>query len=106
MSYEPRLRRSTADKITQFLQATYPSRTTYLAAVDEVRAALDRLAVSPKQATSPPGLFEKRPIFRFELCADGVPRVVQVCFCFDPEDSTETQIWITDFDPDPDLSPP
>jgi hypothetical protein len=99
MSYEPKLRRSAREKITAYLDQRYPTRDTYLRAVEEIRLALLNLAANPRQALAPPGLFEQRPIFRFTLQADGVHRDVQVCFCYDPDDPGERTILITDFMP-------
>ncbi|SRR6266581_2488442 len=97
MSYEPKLQRKAADKALAHLRNTYRTRLEFLAAVDEFRLALLNLAANPRQAVSPPGLFETRPIYQFVLHADGVPRTVQVCFCYDSEDSRERTILITDF---------
>src|SRR5260370_29322147 len=97
MSYEPKLQRKAADKALAYLKHTYRSRPTYFAAVEEFRLALLNLAANPRQAVSPPGLFEKRPVFQFTLHADGVPRTMLVCFCYDSEDSQERTILITDF---------
>lgn len=99
MSYEPKLRPNAQRKITAYLEDCYRTREPYLRAVDEVRRALLNLAANPKQALSPPGPFEQRPIFRFSLHADGQRRDVQVCFCFDKDDSGERTILITDFMP-------
>lgn len=99
MSYEPKLQRRAADKALAYLRDTYRSRPAFLAAVDEFRLALVNLAANPRQAVAPPGLFENRPVHRFTLHADGFPREVQVCFCYDATDSGERVILITDFAP-------
>jgi hypothetical protein len=99
MSFEPKLQRKAAAKALAYLRDTYRRRPDFLAAVDEFRLALLNLAANPKQAVAPPGLFEKRPVYRFSLHADGLPREMEVCFCYDPEDSTERTILITDFRP-------
>jgi hypothetical protein len=99
MSYEPKLQRKAADKAFAYLRDSYRTRPEFLAAVDEFRLALLNLAANPRQAVSPPGLFEQRPIFRFVLRSDGFPREVQVCFCYDPDDVEERTILITDFMP-------
>ena len=99
MSYEPKLPRSTQVKIQRYLGERWKTRNSYLAAVDEIRIALIKLAANPRQATFPPGLFESRPIHRFSLHADGVRRDVQVCLCYDKEDPKEGTILITDFMP-------
>jgi hypothetical protein len=97
MSYEPKLPRSTQTKITAYLTARFTTRDSYLAAVEEIRLALLKLAANPRQGISPPGLFELRPIHRFSIHADGVRRDVQVCFCYDHGDPKEATIIITDF---------
>ncbi len=96
-SYEPKLQRKAADKALAHLRDTYRTRSVFLAAVDEFWLALLNLGANPRQAVSPPGLFEKRPIYQFILNPDGIPRTVQVCFCYDPNDSREQTILITDF---------
>jgi hypothetical protein len=96
-SYKTKLQRKAADKVQAYLQNTYRNRPTFLAAVDEFRLGLLNLAANPRQAVNPPGLFETRPIFQFTLHADGIPRIVQVCFCYDADDSGEQTILITDF---------
>lgn len=65
MSYEPKLRPNAQAKITAYLEETYKDRESYLRAVDEIRLALLNLAANPRQASSPPGPFESRPIYRF-----------------------------------------
>jgi hypothetical protein len=97
MSYEPKLQRSAADKANAYLKDTYRNRLEFFAAVEEFRLALLKLAASPRLAVAPPGLFETRPVYRFTLKADGEPRDVEVCFCFDHEDPRERTILITDF---------
>ncbi len=99
MSYEPKLRRSAQEKITAYLEQRYETREAYLRPVEEIRLALLNLAANPRQASAPPGLFERRPIFRFSLHAGGVRRDVQVCFCYDQDDPGERTILITDFMP-------
>lgn len=99
MSYEPKLPRSTQAKIRAYLDDRYPNREAYLRAVEEIRLALLKLAANPRQAISPPGLFEVRPIHRFSLQADGIRQDVQVCFCYDQNDPGERTILITDFVP-------
>lgn len=101
MSYEPRLQRKAADKIKAYLLDTYHDPAAYQIATEEVRRALLQLAVSPKMAVAPPGMFEDRPVHRFALDADGTRREVLVCFCFDAEDPGEKTILITDFKPAP-----
>jgi len=101
MSYEPKLPRSTQIKIKEYLDQRYPAREAHLLALEEIRLALLRLAANPRQGTSPPGLFETRPVHRFFLQADGIRRDVQICFCYDPDDPKEATIIITDFMPIP-----
>jgi len=99
MSYEPKLQRKAADKALAYLRDTYRDRPDFLAAVDEFRLGLLNLAANPRQAVSPPGLFETRPIFRFVLRSGGIPREIQVCFCYDSDDPGERTLLITDFMP-------
>jgi len=99
MSYEPKLRPNAQQKITAYLEDTYKTREAYLQAVDEIRLAFLNLAANPRQASSPPGPFEQRPIFRFSLHAGSTRRDVQVCFCYDKDDREERIILITDFMP-------
>ena len=97
MNYEPKLQRRAADKANAYLRNTYRNRLEFFAAVEEFRLALLNLAANPRQAVTPPGLFEARPVYRFRLKADGEPRDVEVCFCFDADDPLERTILITDF---------
>lgn len=97
MNFEPKLQRKAADKALAYFRDTYRSRPDFLRAVDQFRLALLNLAANPRQAVSPIGLFETRPIFQFEINADGDTRTLQVCFCYDSEDAKERTILITDF---------
>lgn len=99
MSYDPKLQRDAANKVLAYLRDTYRDRPDFLRAVDEFRLALLNLAANPRQGTAPPGLFERRPIYRFALRSDGIERIVQVCFCYDADDSAERTLLITDFMP-------
>ena len=99
MSFDPKLQRKAADKALSYLRDTYRTRPDFLRAVDEFRLALLNLAANPRQAVGPPGLFETRPVYRFTLQGDGIPREMQVCFCYDAEDPAERTILITDFAP-------
>lgn len=99
MSYDPKLQRKAADRVSAYLRDTYRNRSTFFRALDEFRLAMLNLAANPRQAIGPPGLFEQRPIFRFTINADGIPREMQVCFCYDPDDPAERTILITDFMP-------
>jgi len=99
MNYDPKLQHKAARKVLAYLRDTYRDRPTFLKAVDEFQLAMLNLAANPKQAIGPPGLFESRPIFRFTLHADDIPREMQVCFCYDAEDPAERTILITDFMP-------
>jgi hypothetical protein len=106
MSFAPKLQRKAAAKVLAYLRDTYRNRSAFLKAVDEFRLAMLNLAANPRQAIAPPGLFETRPIFRFVLRADGLPREMQVCFRYDPDDPAERTIEITDFMPVDEGEPP
>jgi hypothetical protein len=106
MSFAPKLQRKAADKVLAYLRETYRNRIMFFRAVDEFNLAMLNLGANPRQAVAPPGLFETRPIFRFILHADGIPREMQVCFRYDPDDSAERTIEITDFMPVDEGEPP
>jgi hypothetical protein len=98
MSLDPKLPRKVANKVLAYLRDTYRNRSTFLKAVDEFQRAMLSLGANPGQGLGPPGLFENRPLYRFTLHADGIPREMQVCFRFNP-DEPEERIEITDFMP-------
>lgn len=51
-----------------------------IAAAEEIRRELGKLAADPSIGTAPPGPFEQRPIYRFTLNCGDTKRVAQVSY--------------------------
>ena len=96
MSYTPKPTRSAAQQIEEFVMARYHGAARH-EAIEQIRRALWNLATNPRQGTAPPGLFEHFPVYQFILTADAQPQRVSVCYCYDPEDPSESTLLIVKF---------
>jgi len=70
------------DQVSRFLRERYGTPYARKAAADSVHAAFQKLAANPRLASGPPGPFETRPIYRFEIDVDGVVSEAQLVFFY------------------------
>jgi hypothetical protein len=80
MSYDLRVPRSVHSQIEQYLTTHRDPNVKWLAAM-EIGRELGKLAKNPRLGTSPPGLFEARPVYQFPLeVGDGPRRIAQAVY--------------------------